>query len=234
MSESLDFLKTKVESKKLNQAVPRQSQEKGSDGLRPMSLREGLTLASQIEVRTTSAITPNSSVVVVAKNMFQDEGATGLRWDEGAYAVSFAYPGRGGQRTVWLENSFSLAFKLDLARRYGLGGVAIEDVSLNPQAASYWEPLRTYAEAGSVALAQPNGTLLKPVWLAQAGSTEPNAKGNVVWKAPAQPGAYDLSLVISDGVTRAAQKIVLDVRPPGATPVPSPTPRPGAAPTARP
>ena len=48
-----------------------------------------------------------------------------MRWDEGAFAVSFAYPGRGGQRTVWLENTLSMAFKLDLAKRFGLGGVVL-------------------------------------------------------------------------------------------------------------
>ncbi len=231
MTEALDFVRSKVEAKKLSLLVTRQSVEKGTDGLRGMALHEALTLASQIELRTSSAITPNSSVVIVAKNMFQDEGATGLHWDEGAFAVSFAYPGRGGQRTVWLENAFSIAFKLDLARRHGLAGVAIDDVALNPAAASFWEPLRAYAEAGVVGLAQPNGALLRPVWQAQAGSTEPGTKGNVVWKAPAQPGAYDIALVISDGVIRASQKIALEVRPPGTSVAPpSATPRPGATP----
>jgi hypothetical protein len=131
---------------------------------------------------------------------------------------------------VWLENSLSIAFKLDLARRFGLGGVSVDDISLNPQAPAFWTPLRVYAETGSVPLAQPNGVLLRPTWQIQAGGSEPGTKGNIVWKAPAQPGAYDVSLVISDGVIRAAQKIVLEVRPQSAAAPPAGTPGPTATP----
>jgi hypothetical protein len=228
MEEVLEFLKPKVDMRKVVLLVNRQSYEKGSDGLRSISLREGLTLASTIEVRTTSTITPNSSVVIVGKNIFVDDGASGLRWDEGAYAVSFSYPGRGGQRTVWLENSLSFAFRLDLARRYGLGGAAVESVAIDPSAPDIWEPLGAYAESGNVKLVAPNSVQLRPSWQIQAGTSEANAKGNIVWKAPPQPGSYDITLIISDGVIRAAQKIVLDVRPPNTTSqtAPSATPRP--------
>jgi spore germination protein YaaH len=233
MEEALNFLKPKLTLNKVVLVVTRQSVEKGSDGLRTLSLGEGLTLASTIEVRTTSQITPNSSVVIVGKNIFQDDGASGLRWDDTAFAVAFSYPGRGGQRTVWLENSLSLAFKLDLARRFGLGGVSIDDVSLNQQAPAFWTPLRLYAESGNVALAQPNGVLLRPAWQIQAGGSEPGTKGNIVWKAPAQPGAYDVSLIISDGVIRAMQKIVLEVRPAAAAASPGGAPAPTVTPAVR-
>lgn len=230
MEEVVAFLKDKVDLKKVSLVVERQSFEKGTDGLRGLPLLEGLSLASQIDVRTTSAITPNAQVVIVGKNIFQDDGATGLRWDDSAFAVSFSYPGRGGTRTVWLENSLSIAFKLDFAKRMGLGGIAVTDVSLNDQAASIWDPLRSYAESGSVALVQPNGVALRPTWQIQAGSSEAGTKGNIVWKAPPQPGAYDVSLVVSDGVIRAMQKIVLEVKASGAAApsAPTATTRPGS------
>ena len=130
-----------------------------------------------------------------------------------------------------LENALSIAFKMDLARRYGLGGIALDDVSGgDPFLASVWDPIRAYAESGSIALVQPNGSLLRPLWQIQAGTSEANPKGNIVWRAPPQPGSYDISLVVSDGVVRASQKIVLDVRPPGA----SGTASPSASGTARP
>jgi hypothetical protein len=183
-------------------------------------------------------------VVLVGKNIFQDDGASGIRWDDTAFAVSFSYPGRGGQRTVWLENALSISYKLDLARRFGLGGIAIEDVSADPLLGQFWDPLRTYAESGNITLTQPNSSLLRPAWQTQAGSIDSGTKGNVVWKAPPQPGSYDISLVVSDGVIRAAQKQVLEVRVPGpsgspgpaasgtARPTGSPTPRPAGAPVA--
>ncbi|HLF77148.1 MAG TPA: hypothetical protein VJB57_06605 [Dehalococcoidia bacterium] len=230
MDETLSFLKGKVDLKKVSLTVSRQSYEKGTDGLRSLPLREGLLLASTIEVRTTSQVTPNSAVVIVGKNIFQDDGASGLRWDDAAFAVSFSYPGRGGQRTVWLENGLSIAFKLDVARRYGLGGISLDDVSGDPLLTQIWEPIRTYVESGNISLTQPNGSLLRPLWQIQAGTSEAGPKGNIVWKAPAQPGSYDISLIVSDGVIRASQKIVLEVRPPGA----SGTASPSASGTARP
>lgn len=236
MDEVLNFLKDKVDLKKLVLILTRHSVEKGTDGTRTLSLYEGLSLASSIEVRTTSAITPNSSVVIVGKNIFQDDGASGLRWDAEAFAVSFTYPGRGGPRTVWLENALSVAFRIDLARRYGLGGVAVDNVSLDPRLAAIWQPLREYLETGGIRLAQPNGVMLRPTWQAQAGQTEAGTQGNLVWKAPAQPGAYDISLIVSDGVIKAYQKIVLTVQSPGATPAPTAagTRAPGTTPAASP
>ncbi len=221
-----NYLKSKVDLHKLMLVVSRQSHEKGTDGLTSMSLMQGLTLASAIDVRTNAAITPNSSVVLVGKNIFTDDGAIGLHWDDQANAVSFAYPGRGGQRTVWLENSLSIAFKLDFARRLGLGGVALDDVSQDQQAPDIWDPVRVYADTGNVSLVAPNSTLLRPQWKSQAGAVDAGQKGNVVWKAPAQPGAYDVTLIVSDGVIFAGQKVVLNVQQAGSPQAtPSPTPK---------
>jgi spore germination protein YaaH len=214
MTEVLEYLKTRVDLKKVSLVVSRLSHEKATDGLRAISLHEGLTLASQIEVRTQTAVLPDSAVVIVGTNIFQDDGASGLKWDAQASSVAFDYPGRGGVRTVWLENSLSLAFKLDLARRYGMGGIAVDDVSDNPVAPEFWTPLRTYSESGNVTLVQPNGVLLKPAWVVQAGSIQGENRGTLTWKAPTQPGAYDVSLIVSDGVIRAASKIVLQVQAP--------------------
>jgi hypothetical protein len=214
MTEVFEYLKTRLDLKKVSLVVSRLSHEKATDGLRAISLHEGLTLASQIEIRTQTAVLPDSAVVIVGTNIFQDDGASGLKWDTGAAAVSFEYPGRGGVRTVWLENGLSLAFKLDLARRYGLGGIAVDDVSNNPVAPAFWSPLRTYSESGNVTLVQPNGVLLRPSWVVQAGSVQNENRGTLTWKAPAQPGAYDVSLIVSDGVIRASSKIVLQVQAP--------------------
>ena len=234
MEEVLTFLEPRVDLKKVVLVIGRASYEKGSDGLRPISLREALTIASEIEVRTTSQITPNASVVIVGRNIFKDDGASGLRWDPDAFAVSFSYPGRGGQRTVWIENSLSVAFKVDLARRFGLGGIALNDAASDPLAPDIWDTLRVYAETGNVNLVQPNSVLLRPTWLVQAGNSEPNANGNIVWRAPAQPGSYDVTLVVSDGVMRAAQKIVLTVGNTSPTPGGTSTARPSVTPTVRP
>jgi spore germination protein YaaH len=215
VNDVLAFLGSRnVDLKKVALVVGRESYESASDGLTEMTLFQALALAAEIEVRTASTITPNSSVVIVGRNIFQDDGASGLGWDDQARAVSFDYPGRGGTRTVWLENSLSLAFKLELAASYGLAGVAISDVSDTPGKADYWEPLRTYSETGTVSPAAANSIMLRPSWEVQAGNPQAEAKGNLVWTAPAQPGSYEVSLIISDGVIRASRTIQLQVQAP--------------------
>jgi hypothetical protein len=215
VNDVLAFLGSRnVDLKKVALVVGRESYESASDGLTAMTLFQALALAAEIEVRTASTITPNSSVVIVGRNIFQDDGASGLGWDDQARAVSFDYPGRGGTRTVWLENSLSLAFKLELAASYGLAGVAISDVSDTPGKADYWEPLRTYSETGTVSPAAANSIMLRPSWEVQAGNPQAEAKGNLVWTAPAQPGSYEVSLIISDGVIRASRTIQLQVQAP--------------------
>jgi hypothetical protein len=206
-----------VDLKKVALVIRRESYESASDGLTAMTLHQALSLAADLEVRTASTITPNSSVVIVGRNIFQDDGASGLVWNGQAQAVSFDYPGRGGTRTVWLENSLSIAFKLELAAQYGLAGVAISDVSDNPGQADFWEPLRTYNETGAASPATANSVMLRPAWEVQAGSPQPEAKGSLVWAAPAQPGTYDVTLVVSDGVIRASRSIKLQVQAPAPT-----------------
>jgi hypothetical protein len=216
---ALGFLGSRgIDLGKVALVVGRESYERAADGLSAMTLHQALGLAAEIEVRTASTITPNSSVVIVGRNIFQDDGASGLMWDAQANAVSFQYPGRGGTRTVWLENSLSIAFKLELAARYGLAGVAITDVSDDPAQADYWEPLRAYGESGTMAPAAANSVLLRPTWEVQAGNPQPEAKGNLVWTAPAQPGTYDVSLIVSDGVIRASRSIQISVQAPAPNP----------------
>jgi len=108
---------------------------------------------------------------------------------------------------VWIANIFSEAFKLDLARRYALGGVAVEDVSVRAGEANIWPALREFADTGEVSLSMPNGNLLQPSWTATAGALESDVGPEVTWRAPAEPGAYTITLIVSDGVMRVGQQI---------------------------
>ena len=218
VTDVLDYLKGRnVDLKKVALVVNRESYESGPDGLTGMNLFQALSLASDLEVRTASTITPNSSVVIVGRNIFQDDGASGIEWDDQAKAVSFQYPGLGGTHTVWMENSLSLAFKLQLASKYGLAGVAISDVSDTQGKADFWEPLRVYSGSGEVQPASANSVMLRPEWEVQAGDPQPESKGNLVWTAPAQPGTYQITLIVSDGVIRASRSLQLEVQAPAPT-----------------
>jgi hypothetical protein len=168
-------------------------------------------LASTLVARIEGDIHPQDAVTIVGPNVYQEEGASGLYWDDEALAVSFSYPGEGGARTVWIENSFSIAFKLDLVQRFQLGGVAVEDVSSAAAGADIWGPIQELAESGEITLVRPNGPLLQPHWEASDGVLDGGAKGAVSWTAPA-PGTYDVTLVVSDGVVRVGQRLSLEVK----------------------
>lgn len=211
MEEVLGFLTQQVDSTKLLLVVSPYSREKSGEGIQSLLLSQALGLASTLVARTEGDIKPDDAVTIFGPNIYEEEGASGVYWDEEALAVTFSYPGEGGARTVWIENSFSVAFKLDLAQRFRLGGVAVDDVSLSAAGPDIWRPIQELADSGKVTLVRPNGPLLKPHWEATGGSLDGQASGAVVWKAPAA-GTYDVTLVVSDGVVRVGQRLALEVQ----------------------
>jgi hypothetical protein len=213
MEQALSFLieQEKIPPAKLVLVLSPWAHEKGGEGIRRLSLLEALTIASTLKLKDEGEIRPGDSVTVIGENIYQEDGASGMGWDEEAAAVSFGYPGLGGARTVWIENSFSIAFRLNLAARFHLGGVAVDDVSSDPGVNDIWPVLQEFAATGKVSLVKPNGTLLLPYWEADGGSLEGGADGAVVWTAPQDPGAYHITLVVSDGLARLGQRLGVTV-----------------------
>ncbi|MCH7811302.1 MAG: hypothetical protein IH958_01595 [Chloroflexi bacterium] len=218
MEEALTFLTAQVPSGKLLLPLSALSRERGVLGVRALTLTEALTLASVPVAQPQQAmIAPEASVRAVGQNLSQELGGSALRWDDTARAVIFSYAGLGGQRTVWIANVFSAAFKVDLARRYQLGGIALDDVSDLPADANLWPVLAQYAESGEAELVRPNDSLLEPQWSATGGTLTSATGVTTSWLAPAEPGSYSLTLIVSDGVIRIGQRLVLEVGvPPGA------------------
>ncbi len=215
MEQALGYLieEEKITPAKLVLVVSSWGREKGGEGVRSLTLLEALALASALTVDDPDNIRPGDAVTITGGNIYQDGGASGIQWDEEAAAVAFTYPGLGGARTVWMENAFSVAFKLNLAARFRLGGIAVEDVSANPGAADIWPVLQEFLDTGKVSLVKPNGTLLVPQWEADRGSMEGGADGAVVWTAPMEPDTYHITLIVSDGLVRVGQRLSLTVKP---------------------
>lgn len=210
---ALQYAVERVERAKLLLTVSSQSVERGGDGLRAMSLDEALALASIVGVKSQGAITPGLAVPLVAQNLATSEGASGLRWDDASRAVSFSYPGRGGKRTVWIANQFSAAFRLELAQRYGIAGVVMTDASQAAGGGDVWTAVQQLVDNGNVQLSRPNGDLFAPTWSASAGAIVPTIGDAATWTAPAQTGPYEITLIVSDGVVRAGQRVTLEVVP---------------------
>lgn len=208
---ALDYVLDRVDKSKLLLTVTSLSVERGGDGLRAMPLESALALASTAAVKTETEIVPGSSVELVAQNLAQGEGASGMLWDEAARAVTFSYPGRGGKRTVWLANQFSAAFRVELAQRYGLAGIAVDNVALEDGAADVWAPIRELSETGSLTLSKPNADRFAPQWSAAQGTLSATSGDAVTWTAPQEPGSYEIALTVSDGVVRVEQRFSLEV-----------------------
>jgi spore germination protein YaaH len=215
---ALEYVTSRVDRSKLLIGVSALSVERGSDGLRTMPLLDALSIASTIAIGAQGEITAGAAVPLTGQNVATAEGASGIHWDDNARSVTFSFAGRGGKRTVWLANAFSTAFRLELAQRFDLGGVVINDVSAEGGAADVWAPVQELIDNGSVRLSRPNGDLFVPVWSASAGTVSPTSGDATTWTTPAEPGTYDLTLVVSDGVARAGQRVPVDVAPAPAAP----------------
>jgi hypothetical protein len=208
---ALDYAVDRVDKSKLLLTITSLSVERGGDGLRAFPHRDALTLASTAGVKVEGEIVAGSAVPLVAQNLAQGEGASGLLWDETARAVTFNYPGRGGKRTVWIANQFSAAFRVELAQRYGLAGVAVDNVAVEDGGADVWAPVRELSDTGSLSLSKPNADRFAPQWSAAAGTLSATSGDAVTWTAPAEPGTYEITLTVSDGVVRVAQRFSLEV-----------------------
>ena len=221
--------------------LDRRSRARTAEGIDTLSLREALTLASAMRTAIDGGIAPGEAVTLSGVNIDREAGNTGLHWDERAAAVSFAFADRGGPHTVWVENRFSAAFRLDLARRFDLGGVVVAPAAEDETLPALWNTVSTFVEEGAVPLQLPYGPYLTPGWFPSGGVIEGDGdRGTAVWRAPQQVGVYDVGLRVSDGVVFVQQgvslRVTIEGEQPEPTPAPTvePTPEPTAEPTPEP
>ena len=210
---AISFLIPRVGKSKVLLAVGPLSRERAVDGFASMTLTEALALAGTPALEQGGPIAPDTVVQAFGQNIRPSSGASGLHWDDVSRAVTFSYMGPGGERKVWLANRFSEAFKLDLASRLSLGGVDVQEVSSEAQAANIWPAVGQYVQTGIVNLVEPNGELLEPTWMVSAGTLDASAGAQVGWRTPAEAGTYVLTLVVSDGVLRVGQELQVSVEP---------------------
>jgi len=213
MPTILEYLTHSVPPSKIVLTVSPYATEKAPDGsLQSMSLVSAMGIASKlsIHVGTDQRVTTNSNVDVVATNIDRTQGRSGVTWDPQVASVAFTYDLNGG-RTVWIENVFSIGFKLELIPRFGLGGVAIEDASANQLLGDIWPAIAPFVASGQPVLIQPNPDDLVPTWTVTDGVAEGGQKGVLTWSTPAKAGTYTITLGLSDGVARFENEIQVNV-----------------------
>ena len=185
--------------------------ERSPQGVRALTLAEAMTIATAISI-SDSQVTTNENVELVGVNIDKSEGLSGLVWDEAAATVGFTYKLDGG-RTVWIENHFSVAFKLEFVSAYQLAGFGVEDSSDNQFLGNIWTAIVPFVQSGRPVLLRPNQADLEPRWTVSAGSLEGGQGGVARWTSPSEPGSYSISLSLSDGVYRFDSQINVNVQP---------------------
>ena len=209
-----------------------------------MGYLQAMVQAGEAVVREPQAqdIKPGATVKLVARNLDEGEGASPLRWSDEAAAVSYAIGGTERKR-IYIENKYSVSFKLELVQAYGLGGVAVSDASAQSDVANVWPTLNEFVSSNTVTLVRPNDSMLLPSWQVEAGDVGAGSGTSATWVAPAK-GTYKVTLLVSDGDRRFGRQLSIEVKPgdeASATPLvtfppetPTPTPEPTGEATATP
>ncbi len=228
MPEILEHITGVANPSKIVLTVSPYATEKATDGLRTLTLTDAMVIATKLSIRSGAdqKLTTNSNVDVVGVNIDKSANLTGIVWDAASACVAFSYQLNGG-RTVWIENAFSVGFKLEFISRYKLGGVAIEDASDNVDLGNIWAGLVPFMTTGQPVLLQPNPGDLQPKWKPSKGTIEGGQRGSVKWSTPAEPGNYTVSLTLSDGVALFENEVSVNVQ---AKDTPR-TPQPGQTPS---
>jgi len=230
MPDAIKFATREVDRKKLFLVVSPFSIRRTGGEEQQLGYQEAMRLASEIEIRNPSddPLDPGDGLNLAAKNL----QGPGLRWSDSVAAVTFSFGGNQGT-TIFIENVFSVAFKLELLQAFGLAGLAISDASAGADVANLWPAIRALLESGTPPLQRPNGDLLAPSWEApDGGQLSANSGANVTWTAPENGGNFAILLVVSDGQLRFGGRLTLEVERPVPTPTPEPSPTPTPSPTA--
>jgi cell division septation protein DedD len=220
-----------VERYKLQPIFTARSVENAGGVLLERTYRDALAELSKVALKQgDELLIPGEQVIVGLETAgVQLDQATGRYWFTHVDKAS------GETRTVWLEDASSLSHKLELIRRFNLGGVAVRAMWDEGNDPRIWELVRQYQASAQAAVA-PMQSNFNVVWSVADTTGNPIAEATAsleqrdyTWTAPSQPGAYEIgaSIVANDGQTVAgAERVALVVEEPTLTPTPTPSPTP--------
>jgi spore germination protein YaaH len=232
MSKVLQYATSIIDRGKVFLVISSFSYEKSKEGVQPLTFLQAMGIANVMTVvpgpEDSQEIVGGRQVIITGDNIHRETGGSGIKWSAETATITFSYRAGDETRTVWVENFFSVAFKLELVQAFRLGGVAIEDVSEGSGGADIWAAVDSLVRGGLVRLESPNANNLQPEWTASAGKIEaPGTGGAATWMPPDEGGTCEISLIVSDGVTRVGRRLTLEVT---ATATPTPTPTPEVTP----
>ncbi|MBN1217488.1 MAG: cellulase family glycosylhydrolase [Anaerolineae bacterium] len=243
METMLDWAVGQIDRYKLQLLLPTSSTEQAAGVTRHISYQQAL------EAFGAATIVGESPVIAPGQDIaFTLQGApasTGVQFDEASGTYWLAYLDDNQiQHTVYLENTASMARKLQLVTQYNLRGVAIQNPGSQNSDPHLWEVVQKFVNL----VIPPVESQYAVIWRIQ------NEDGGVIaeemvdlsdpnyrWTAPEAGGAYRVGAVIAAGhdsqaaVPRGEVAILVATPTPIPTPTPLPTPTPiPASPTPTP
>lgn len=226
MPDAMDLLVEDVDPRKVLLVISPFSVETAGEVARPLGYLQAMVLAGETAIREPSNpedIDPGTSVSLVARNLDNSEGSSPIAWNDDAAALDFSIGGTD-RRTIFIENAYSIGFKLELVQAYGLAGAAVSDASAESDVPDVWPTVNSLVQSATVTLSRPNENALLPIWQAEAGDLGAGAGTSATWTAPPDPGEYTITLIVSDGVRRFGRETVIEVGESDDEPDGSPTP----------
>jgi hypothetical protein len=226
MSKVLQYATSIIDRGKVFLVISPFSHEKSKEGVKPLTFLQAMGIANVMTVvpgpEDSQDIVGGRQVIITGDNIHRETGGSGIKWSTETATITFSYRSDDETRTVWVENFFSVGFKLELVQAFRLGGIAIEDVSEGSGGVDIWAAVESLVRGGVVRLEKPNPDNLRPEWTASAGKIEaPGTGGAATWIPPDEGGTCEISLIVSDGVSRVGRRLTLEVQ---ATATPTPTP----------
>lgn len=139
-------------------------------------------------VQGSEAVEPGTAVEVALSGT-----ASPLEWDGASLTYKYSYENNGQTHNVWLANAASLAHRLNLAKKYNLGGVAVRGLGAVADGPGYAAALKNFA-SGSEA---PTPASAAIVWTVkdENGSVIASGSGEdltFAWEGAEAPGAYTI------------------------------------------
>ena len=210
-----------IDLQSISLIIDRASYHKQQAEIERIDRYQALSLATTLKVNVGELVVLGNPVNISALNIDPEAGASGLRWDKTAQALAFSFIERRGPQTVWIENQYSLAYKLDFTRRFDIGGISINDAVENVAHPDISDLITNFLQNRSIPLKLPYGPYLEPCWLVPQGSIgeitsicwsagDPTPR-SVSWFPPAQYGLYEIDLVVSDGEIFVSKKFGVKV-----------------------
>lgn len=223
MSDALTLAVSQIDRRKIQLSVSTLSHDKGKTTIKDITTGEALRILSQIAIENSVSSPSGQIVTLIAPALLTSKGATGPFWNDQTNTVSFVYVAREGTEVVWIENSFSIARKVQMVTSLGLGGIALDDVT-DDVGDGVWTVISDLKSKGSVSATRPNESSLKWSWETKSGAVAEQEKGRAKWTVKDEGPKQQVTLVVSDGESRYASTLVTSL---AALKAPSPRPTPG-------